>query len=79
MDISDGHTPGPLGNSRAPEPMGDSVNLASRLEALCTQYKAKAVASEAVMTNAGNIQGWTRLDSIMIKGKEAPIIVYGIL
>ena len=67
------------GNNRSPEPMGDAVNLASRLCGFCFHYKAKAVASEAVMTSAGGGQGWTLLDSATIKGRNEPVTLYGIL
>jgi adenylate cyclase len=58
--------------------MGDSVNLASRLEGLCKLYGADIVISEFA---ADRIEGFAlrELDVVKVKGKEQPIRVFELL
>ncbi|MCR5563244.1 MAG: adenylate/guanylate cyclase domain-containing protein [Desulfovibrio sp.] len=58
--------------------VGDTVNIASRLEGLCREYNASIIVSDAVMqTCAGRAKG-TYLDSVRVKGRNAGIGVWSI-
>jgi adenylate cyclase len=56
--------------------IGDSVNLASRLEGLCPQYGVKVVTSSNTMDACGDIFEWLYIDTIQVKGKTQPVSVY---
>jgi adenylate cyclase len=56
--------------------IGDSVNLASRLEGLCPQYGAGAVVSGETRASAGAAFAFQYLDTIRVKGKTLPVEVY---
>jgi adenylate cyclase len=55
--------------------MGDSVNLASRLESLCKMYGVDIIISEFT---ASKIEGFTlrELDFVRVKGKDTAIRIY---
>lgn len=55
--------------------IGDAVNTASRIEALCKEYHATLLLSADVM-NQLDAQGLERIGEIAIRGKTAPLIVY---
>ncbi len=59
--------------------VGDSVNLASRLENLTRYYGADIIVSEGTMNAA--LQGWTKreLDLIRVKGRDEPVVIYHLL
>jgi len=61
--------------------IGDSVNIASRLEALCPKYKADIIVSAQVLKTIGS--GYpikTRLlDWVRVKGRKTPIEIYEVL
>jgi adenylate cyclase len=67
-----------MGTHRLLTPMGDAVNLASRLNGLCTPYKVQAVASERVIKLAKETSAWKSIDSVMVKGRKEPLTVYGL-
>jgi len=67
------------GTSQTLEPMGDTVNTASRIETLCSHYSARAITSDQVMAYVSNKEGWKNLGSVMIKGKDAPMTLYGLI
>ncbi|MFC1769713.1 CHASE2 domain-containing protein [Nitrospirota bacterium] len=58
--------------------MGDSVNLASRLEGLCKTYGAGIIISEST---AKQIKGFVlrELDLVRVKGKSEPITIYEVV
>ncbi len=58
--------------------VGDTVNIASRLEGLCREYNVSIVVSDAVMQAcAGRAKG-AYLDSVRVKGRNAGIGVWSI-
>ncbi|HXN56363.1 MAG TPA: adenylate/guanylate cyclase domain-containing protein [Myxococcales bacterium] len=63
--------------------MGDNVNLASRLEGLNKEYGTHVIISEATLAAARGAGGGSgealavrELDSVQVKGKEAPVRLY---
>jgi adenylate cyclase len=56
--------------------IGDTVNLASRLEGLNKFYGTGVMASEAVVTECGKDIEFRELDLVAVKGREAPVRVY---
>ena len=59
--------------------MGDAVNLASRLEALCQRYGIFISLSEDTY-NAARSEFLARpVDCVAVKGKEKPVVVYELL
>ncbi|RDV26724.1 adenylate/guanylate cyclase domain-containing protein [Alteromonas aestuariivivens] len=61
--------------------IGDSVNIAYRLEALAPKYSADIIVSAKVLETIGNdFDVQTRLlDWVRVKGRQAPIEIYEIL
>ena len=58
--------------------MGDSVNLASRLEGLCKVYGAGIVVSEFTASKADGFS-FRELDVVQVKGKEYPERIFELL
>jgi adenylate cyclase len=56
--------------------IGDSVNLASRLEGLCPQYGVGIVVSGEVRDACGDAFAFQRLDTILVKGKAQPATIH---
>jgi adenylate cyclase len=56
--------------------IGDSVNVASRLEGLSKEYGVRIVIGEATRDAAGPGFACRRLDRVAVKGREAPVEVY---
>jgi class 3 adenylate cyclase len=56
--------------------MGDTVNLASRLEGANKVYGTAIVASEATVAAAGAGFAWRELDAIRVKGRAAPVRIH---
>lgn len=56
--------------------LGDTVNLASRLESLNKEHKTKLLMSEATEQALGGVIGTTELGSVAVRGKAAPIRLY---
>jgi adenylate cyclase len=56
--------------------LGDTVNLASRLESLNKEHKTKLLMSEATEKLLGESVETHRLGSIAIRGKAVPINLY---
>lgn len=59
--------------------IGDTVNVASRLESLTKEYDAKIlVAGNLVEQMAENPIPWQDLGELLVKGKNQPVRIYGI-
>ena len=56
--------------------IGDNVNLAARLEGLCSQYGAPIVVSEETMRRCGDRFAFQFLDQLRVKGKQQPVKIY---
>ncbi len=56
--------------------IGDNVNLASRLEGLCSQYGVGLVISGAVVERCGDRFRFRFIDMLRVKGKTRPVPVY---
>ena len=61
--------------------VGDSVNLASRIERLTRQYDAAAIVGESTWLALADRSAFTarRLDRVIVKGAEHPVTLYEIL
>ena len=59
--------------------IGDSVNLASRLEGANKQYKSNIMISDFTYTHVKNKVAVRELDLIQVKGKTEPVKVYELL
>lgn len=55
--------------------MGDTVNLASRLEGLTKQYSVPIIASEFTKNAAANFS-YRRLDKVQVKGRVEPVEIF---
>jgi adenylate cyclase len=53
--------------------LGDSVNLAARLESQCKEYNVDVIISEHSLVDGYE---YTYLDEIIVKGKSEPIKIY---
>lgn len=56
--------------------IGDNVNLAARLESLCSRYGVGAIVSDATAARCGDDFVLRHLDSIRVKGKLQPVTIY---
>jgi len=59
--------------------IGDTVNLASRLEGLNKFYGTTIMASEATVAECGKAVGFRELDLVAVKGRETPVRVFEVL
>jgi adenylate cyclase len=59
--------------------IGDTVNLASRLEGLNKFYGTAIMASEATVAACGEAVEFRELDLVAVKGREAPVQVFEVL
>jgi adenylate cyclase len=59
--------------------MGDTVNVASRLEGLNKEYGTRLVIGEAVKAEAGDAFLYRLLDLVAVKGRQEPLAVYEVL
>jgi class 3 adenylate cyclase len=59
--------------------IGDTVNLASRIENLCGSFAASIVVSHAVLKNLSKDQPSRELDTIRVKGKQQAVKIYELL
>jgi class 3 adenylate cyclase len=56
--------------------IGDTVNLASRIESLTKRLGSPILASEAVRERARELFRWTRAPEASVPGKSDPVITY---
>jgi len=56
--------------------IGDTVNLASRLESLTKHYKTKVIVSEAVKDKVSGELFLREIDTVKVKGKDKPTCIY---
>jgi adenylate cyclase len=59
--------------------IGDGVNLASRLESACKQYKARILLSEFTFRKLRGTYRSREVDRIVVKGKTEPVGIHEIL
>jgi adenylate cyclase len=59
--------------------MGDTVNLASRLEAAAKDYGVDILVSETIEAACKDEYHFRFLDRIRVKGKDAPVKIYGLI
>jgi len=59
--------------------VGDTINLASRLEGMNRFYGTWVLVSEATRVSAGDAYAWRRLDRVRAKGKAVAIDLYELL
>lgn len=58
--------------------IGDTVNLASRLEGLTKEFHCDVIYSEEVKSAAGLDEGTINLGSVRVKGRRTPVRLFGI-
>ncbi len=56
--------------------MGDSVNLASRIEALTRHYGVDVLAGEATRAATGDAVAWVEVDRVRVKGKQQAVTLF---
>ncbi len=59
--------------------IGDNVNLGARLEGLTRKYNNHIIISEYTYEKVKNIVRANVLDSVTVKGKEKPVVVYDLV
>lgn len=58
--------------------IGDTVNLASRLEGMCPKYGVSVVVSGDTAARCGEAFYFRPLDSIRVKGKSRPVAIFSV-
>lgn len=59
--------------------IGDSVNLASRLEGANKEYKTHIIVSDATLEELGTGADVKPLGNIVVKGKTVPVEIFELL
>ncbi len=58
--------------------IGDNVNVAARLEALCKEYGVPLVVSETAAARAGVDLSAFRQDTVQVRGREQSLGIYAV-
>jgi adenylate cyclase len=58
--------------------IGDSVNVASRVEGLTKQYKVPILATEAVRAGAADL-AFIEIDAVRVVGRREPLVLFALL
>jgi adenylate cyclase len=56
--------------------LGDTVNLASRLEQANTHYGTCVLASASVVARGGDKFVWREIDTIRVRGRSTPVTIF---
>lgn len=59
--------------------IGDTVNLASRVEQLTKQYGTGLLVTEAVWQAVHDRYEARRLDAVTVRGREEPVAIYALV
>jgi adenylate cyclase len=59
--------------------IGDNVNLGARLEGLTRKYNNHIIISEYTFEKVKDVVRAVELDSVTVKGKEKPVVVYDLV
>lgn len=59
--------------------IGDGVNLASRLESACKQYKSNILISENTLARLKGTYRMREIDKVVVKGKSEPVAIFEVL
>ena len=59
--------------------IGDGVNLASRLESACKQYKARILISENTRKQLRGTYRMREVDRVVVKGQTKPVAIFEVL
>jgi adenylate cyclase len=58
--------------------LGDSVNLASRLEGVSKNYNTTIVIGEDTYNGVSDKFDFTKLDEVQVKGKSNKVLIYSV-
>lgn len=58
--------------------IGDTVNLASRLQGLSQKYRQGLVISESLQRKIDGVLPWRALDTVAVKGRAEPVRIYAV-
>lgn len=58
--------------------IGDSVNLASRVEGLTKQYGLPVLVTQATRSGAADL-AYAEIDRVRVSGREAPVVIHALL